>query len=92
MDKWRWGVFSGDITPQNYNQVWWELVTKYQGIAPPVPRSADDFDPAAKFHIPDGTPYVSRHKGAAHNRQNPAGHYHGQVALPQVAHRKTVHS
>nr|CAD7195022.1 unnamed protein product [Timema douglasi] len=32
-----------------------------------------------------------RHKGAVHYKQNPAGHYYGQVALPQVAHRIPVH-
>ena len=31
---------------------------KYQGVAPPVDRSADDFDPGAKFHVPDNTPYI----------------------------------
>ncbi|MDX1518031.1 MAG: M2 family metallopeptidase, partial [Woeseiaceae bacterium] len=36
IDEWRWQVFSGDVTPENYNAAWWELRTKYQGIAPPV--------------------------------------------------------
>ena len=31
---------------------------KYQGLAPPVPRTEDDFDPGAKFHIPANVPYV----------------------------------
>nr|CAD7462656.1 unnamed protein product [Timema tahoe] len=31
------------------------------------------------------------HKRTKRNRQNPAGHYYGLVALPQVAHRKLVH-
>ena len=25
IDEWRWGVFSGEITPENYNQAWWDL-------------------------------------------------------------------
>ena len=25
MDKWRWDVFEGKITPANYNTKWWEL-------------------------------------------------------------------
>nr|CAD7446396.1 unnamed protein product [Timema bartmani] len=29
---------------------------------------------------------AGRHKGAVHNRQNPTGHYYGQVALPQFVH------
>ena len=57
VDEWRWGVFSGEITPDNYNQAWWDLRTKYQGIAPAVERSEADFDPGAKYHIPANTPY-----------------------------------
>ena len=57
VDKWRWDVFSGKIKPGNYNKAWWELRTKYQGIAPPVARSEADFDPGAKAHIPGNTPY-----------------------------------
>lgn len=25
IDQWRWKVFSGEITPANYNASWWEL-------------------------------------------------------------------
>mgnify|MGYP003578681901 CR=1 FL=1 len=57
VDKWRWGVFDGSITPANYNQAWVDLKTKYQGIVPPVQRSEADFDPGAKFHIPGNTSY-----------------------------------
>ena len=39
VDKWRWGVFDGSITPANYNQAWVDLKREYQGIVPPVPRS-----------------------------------------------------
>lgn len=58
IDEWRWRVFSGEIAPENYNSGWWELRTRYQGIAPPVPRSEEDFDPGAKYHIPANTPYT----------------------------------
>ena len=57
VDEWRWGVFSGAITPADYNKAWWELRTRYQGIAPPVPRSEADFDPGAKYHVPANVPY-----------------------------------
>ena len=57
VDKWRWGVFDGSITPANYNQAWVDLKKKYQGITPPVARSEADFDPGAKFHIPGNTTY-----------------------------------
>jgi peptidyl-dipeptidase A len=58
IDKWRWGVFSGKITPADYNKAWWDLRLQYQGVAPPVPRSEADFDPGAKYHIPSNTPYA----------------------------------
>jgi len=58
VDKWRWGVFDGTITPATYNQAWVDLKREYQGIVPPVERPADAFDPGAKFHIPGNTPYM----------------------------------
>jgi peptidyl-dipeptidase A len=58
IDKWRWQVFSGEITPAQYNKAWWDLKAKYQGVAPPVERSEADFDPGAKYHIASNTPYV----------------------------------
>ena len=57
VDKWRWGVFDGSITPANYNKAWVDLKQRYQGIVPPVSRSEADFDPGAKFHIPGNTSY-----------------------------------
>jgi peptidyl-dipeptidase A len=58
VDQWRWKVFSGEIAPANYNQAWWDLRLQYQGIAPPSPRGETFFDPGAKYHIPDNTPYA----------------------------------
>ncbi len=58
VDQWRWKVFSGEVGPADYNKAWWELREKYQGIAPPVPRSEQDFDAGAKYHVPANTPYA----------------------------------
>ena len=58
IDKWRWGVFSGKISPANYNTAWVDLKRQYQGIVPPVERGADAFDPGAKYHIPANVPYT----------------------------------
>ncbi len=58
VDKWRWGVFDGSITPATYNTAWVDLKRQYQGITPPVDRPADAFDPGAKYHIPGNTPYA----------------------------------
>jgi peptidyl-dipeptidase A len=58
IDQWRWSVFSGQIKPEDYNKTWWDLVLKYQGIAPPVARSEANFDPASKYHVASNTPYA----------------------------------
>jgi len=58
IDQWRWGVFSGAIEPAKYNEAWWDLRRQYQGVEAPVPRSEEDFDPGAKYHIPNNTPYT----------------------------------
>ena len=58
VDQWRWKVFSGGVGPGDYNKAWWELREKYQGVAPPVPRSEQDFDAGAKYHVPANTPYA----------------------------------
>jgi len=58
VDQWRWKVFSGEVAAADYNRAWWELRRKYQGIAPPVPRNEQDFDPAAKYHVAAGVPYA----------------------------------
>ncbi|HSC14916.1 MAG TPA: M2 family metallopeptidase [Gammaproteobacteria bacterium] len=58
IDKWRWQVFSGETTPDEYNTAWWQLRTEYQGVRPPAERPADAFDPGAKYHIPGNTPYM----------------------------------
>ena len=58
IDQWRWAVFDGRVSPQDYNKAWWELRAKYQGVASPVERTEADFDPGAKYHIPGNTPYT----------------------------------
>jgi peptidyl-dipeptidase A len=58
VDKWRWGVFAGEIQPEQYTRTWNALRLQYQGIAAPVGRSDQDFDPGARFHIPSNTSYI----------------------------------
>lgn len=58
IDEWRWGVFDGSIKPEEYNAAWWKLKQKYQGISSPVARNEEDFDPGAKYHVPNNTPYM----------------------------------
>ena len=58
VDRWRWEVFSGKLSPEQYNDGWWKLRTQYQGITPPGPRPTDAFDPGAKYHVPANVPYT----------------------------------
>ena len=58
IDRWRWGVFDGSITPDRYNEAWDEMRLRYQGVVPPVARTDTDFDPGAKYHVPGNTPYT----------------------------------
>ena len=58
LDKWRSGVFNGEITEDQLNSSWWQLREEYQGISTSEERSEEYFDPGAKYHIPGNTPYT----------------------------------
>ena len=58
IDEWRWRVFTGEISPDQYNEGWWKLREEFQGVRAPIARSESDFDAGAKFHIPGNTPYT----------------------------------
>ena len=58
IDQWRWKVFSGEIKPADYEKAWWQMREHYQGVFPPVERTAADFDPGAKYHVPGNVPYM----------------------------------
>lgn len=58
VDQWRWNVFSGKASAEELNQAWWELRTEFQGVSAPVPRSEEDFDAGAKYHVPANVPYT----------------------------------
>jgi peptidyl-dipeptidase A len=58
IDQWRWKVFSGEISPEEYNRSWWAMRRELQGIAPPADRGNEEFDPGAKYHVPANVPYM----------------------------------
>ena len=58
VDRWRWDVFSGETSPEEYNDAWSANMLKYQGLVPPGERPDNAFDPGAKYHIPGNTPYT----------------------------------
>ncbi|KAG9343794.1 hypothetical protein JZ751_013175 [Albula glossodonta] len=80
MDQWRWKVFDGRISEGEYNKEWWSLRLKYQGVCPPVPRTEEDFDAGAKYHIPANVPYVRVQRALSQNIMFP-GHW-GRFWLP----------
>lgn len=59
VDMWRWDVFSGNVSHSDWNRHWWLLREDIQGLRSPVPRSEEDFDPGAKFHVPGSYQYIS---------------------------------
>jgi peptidyl-dipeptidase A len=58
VDQWRWRVFAGQVGPQDYDKLWWDLRATYQGIARPEPAQAGGFDAGAKYHVASNTPYA----------------------------------
>src|SRR2546426_12035626 len=58
IDQWRWKVFSGEVTPEEYNKALWDLRLKHPGAAPPSTRGAGFFDGRAQDTSPDHTPYT----------------------------------
>jgi peptidyl-dipeptidase A len=58
VDRYRWGIFSGQIQPGDYQAAWDRMRLEYQGIVPPSPRSERNFDAGAKYHVPASVPYT----------------------------------
>lgn len=58
VDQWRWGISSGATGTDQMNASWWALREQYQGIAAPVARVEEDFDPGAKYHVPAMVEYT----------------------------------
>jgi peptidyl-dipeptidase A len=58
VDQWRGRGFVGSVPPDRYNESWWELRERYQGVRAPSARGEEFFDPGAKFHVPANVPYA----------------------------------
>ena len=54
--QWRWYVF--EKGPIGMNSRWWNLRLKESGIIPPVSRSMQHFDAAAKYHVISDQDYI----------------------------------
>jgi peptidyl-dipeptidase A len=53
MTEFEYELYANKLPKNQYNQKWWELVKKYQGIVPPSPRGEEYCDAATKTHIND---------------------------------------
>ena len=58
VDQWRWQVFAGQVGPEGYNELWWQLREEYQGVKAPNGRPSNAFDAGAKYHVPGNIPYT----------------------------------
>ena len=58
IDQWRWKVFSGEITPDNYNERGGSCGAQVPGHRAAGRARENDFDPGAKYHIPANVPYT----------------------------------
>jgi peptidyl-dipeptidase A len=58
VDRYRWGIYSGQIAPTEYQAAWDRMRLQYQGIVPPTPRTEQNFDAGAKYHVPASVPYT----------------------------------
>ncbi|KAF5284087.1 hypothetical protein FQA39_LY17136 [Lamprigera yunnana] len=59
VDKWRWDVFAGNASENEWNSLWWKYRNDYQGIKAPVSRTDEDFDPGAKYHVAGDSQYIN---------------------------------
>ncbi len=57
VDQWRWKVYAGEVKPEDYDKVWWQLREQYQGVARPAPANPNGFDAGAKYHVAADVPY-----------------------------------
>ncbi len=58
VDRYRWGIYSGEIQPDQYQSAWDAMRLRYQGIVPPTERTEQHFDAGAKYHVPASVPYT----------------------------------
>ncbi|KRY72327.1 Propionyl-CoA carboxylase alpha chain, mitochondrial [Trichinella pseudospiralis] len=79
VDLWRWNVFRGVYTVDQWNRAWWQLRHDNQGILPAVERPPDSFDPGAKFHL-----YKALCRFAGHNNGTEPLHRPWREALQLV--------
>uniref|UniRef100_A0A669PKV0 Angiotensin-converting enzyme n=1 Tax=Phasianus colchicus TaxID=9054 RepID=A0A669PKV0_PHACC len=58
LEKWRWMVFNGEITKQEWTKRWWEMKREIVGVVEPVPHDETYCDPAALFHVANDYSFI----------------------------------
>ncbi|KAA9346055.1 M2 family metallopeptidase [Adhaeribacter soli] len=53
MTEFEHDLYARDLSPEEFNRRWWQLVSEYQGIQPPNARGEEFTDAATKTHIND---------------------------------------
>jgi peptidyl-dipeptidase A len=53
MTEFEYNLYSKNLSPDQYNKLWWELVRRFQGIQPATVRGEEYCDAATKTHIND---------------------------------------
>ncbi|XP_053826884.1 angiotensin-converting enzyme 2 [Vidua macroura] len=58
LEKWRWMVFRGEITKQEWTKRWWEMKRAIVGVVEPVPHDETYCDPATLFHVANDYSFI----------------------------------
>ena len=51
MTEFEYELYGKEIPEDTFNERWWAIKTKYQGVVPPSPRGEEYCDAASKTHI-----------------------------------------
>ncbi|NXT84185.1 ACE2 enzyme, partial [Zapornia atra] len=58
LEKWRWMVFRGEITKEEWTKRWWEMKREIVGVVEPVPHDETYCDPAVLFHVSNDYSFI----------------------------------
>ncbi|XP_062430391.1 angiotensin-converting enzyme 2 [Rhea pennata] len=58
LEKWRWMVFNGNITKQEWTRQWWQMKREIVGVVEPVLHDETYCDPAALFHVANDYSFI----------------------------------
>ncbi|XP_054829166.1 angiotensin-converting enzyme 2 [Eublepharis macularius] len=58
LEKWRWMVFAGTISKEQWMRKWWEMKRKIVGVVEPLPHNEAYCDPAVLFHVANDYSFI----------------------------------